>query len=132
MSQENVEVVRQALDAMNRREIDRYLGHCTQDIVLRAPTGPIEGEYRGSDGIRRYFAGIEDVAPDFRLDAVSVDALDDSRVIGRLRVTATGRASGVPIDLPVMTVYELVGGKISRICVFRDHDEALKAVGLAD
>jgi ketosteroid isomerase-like protein len=132
MSQENVEVVRQALDAMNRREIDRYLGHCTQDIVLRAPTGPIEGEYRGSDGIRRYFAAIDDVAPDFRLDADSVNAVDDSRVIGRLRVTATGRASGVPIDLPVTTVYELVDGKISCICVFRDHDEALKTVGLEE
>ena len=132
MSQEDVEVVRQALDAMNRREIDRYLGHCTQDIVLRAPTGPIEGEYRGSDGIRRYFAGIDDVAPNFRLDADSVNVVDDSRAIGRLRVTATGRASGVPIDLPVTTVYELVDRKISCICVCRDHDEALKAVGLSE
>src|SRR3954452_15052257 len=85
MSQENVEVVRQVLDAMNRREIDRYLGHCTQDIVLRAPTGPIGGKYRGSDGIRRYFAAIDDVAPDFRLDADSVNVVDDSRVIGGRR-----------------------------------------------
>ena len=132
MSQENVETVRDALDAMNARDINRYLTHCTEDVQLLPPTSPIEGTYDRADGIRRYFADIEDVAPDFRLDPASIEAVDGSRVIGSLRVTFSGRSSGVPGDLPVTTLYDLADGRISRIQVFLDRDQALKAVGLEE
>ena len=34
MSQENLEVVERAVAALNERDIDRYLGCCTEDIEL--------------------------------------------------------------------------------------------------
>jgi ketosteroid isomerase-like protein len=132
MSQKNVETVREAVDAMNARDIDRYLTCCTDDVQLLPPTSAIEGAFDGPDGIRRYFADIEDVAPDFRLDLASIEAVDDRRVIGFLRVTFSGRSSGVPGDLPVTTVYDLADGRISRIQVFLDREQALKAVGLQE
>jgi ketosteroid isomerase-like protein len=132
MSQENVETIRAALDAMNRRDIDRYLAHCTADVELRPPTDPIEGPYIGPDGVRRYFLDVEDAAPDFHLHADRIEAVGDSRVIGFLRMTATFRTSGLPADQQVTTVYDLVEGKISHIRVFVDRQEALQAVGLAE
>jgi ketosteroid isomerase-like protein len=132
MSQEHVETVREALDAMNARDIDHYLTCCTDDVQLLPPTSAIEGAFDGPDGIRRYFADIEDAAPDFRLDPASIEAVDDIRVIAFLRVTFSGRSSGIPGDIPVTTVYDLADGRISRIRVFLDREQALKAVGLAE
>jgi len=40
MSQENVETVKQAIAAVNERDLDRYLARCTEDIELL--TGPRE------------------------------------------------------------------------------------------
>src|SRR5215204_5686515 len=68
MSEENVEVVERALAALNERDIDGYLACCTEDIQLRTPVSPVAGMYEGADGIRRFFADIEDAGPDFRLD----------------------------------------------------------------
>ena len=67
MSEENVETVERAITAINERDIDGYLACCTEDIQLKTPVSPIAGVYEGADGIRRFFADIEDAGPDFRL-----------------------------------------------------------------
>jgi ketosteroid isomerase-like protein len=51
-------------------------------------------------------------------------------VLAFVRVTATGRASGVPTEVETANVYDLAGGRIRRIDVYTDRQEALEAVGL--
>ena len=60
MSQENVEVVKRAIAAINDHDVESYLAYCTADVELESPITPIEGVYEGADGIRRYFADILD------------------------------------------------------------------------
>ena len=43
----------------------------------------------------------------------------------------TGRASGIVTGAESANVYDFIDGKISRVRVFLDRDEALKAVGLS-
>ena len=87
--------------------------------------------YEGIDGIRRYFADIEDAAPDFRLELDGVEGVDSKRVIAFLRTSGVGRASGIRMAPPPLTnVYDLLDGKISRVRIFLDREEALKAAGL--
>jgi ketosteroid isomerase-like protein len=66
MSEENVEVVERAIAAINERDIDGYLACCTEDIQLQMPG--VAGVHEGADGVRRFFADIEDAGPDFRID----------------------------------------------------------------
>jgi ketosteroid isomerase-like protein len=96
MSDDNVEVVRRAVSALNERDIDRYLACCTEDFELVTPLAPIGGVYEGADAIRRFFADIQDTSPDFRLDLERVEAVGADRVLGFLHLTASGRASGIP------------------------------------
>jgi ketosteroid isomerase-like protein len=132
VSRENVETVQRALDAMNHRDVDRYLTCCTDDVELRPPTSAIEGAYEGRAGIRRFFAEIEDTGPDFRLDADTIEAVGPNRVIAFLRATATGRASRAATSLPVTTVYDLADGRIRRVRVFKDRATAIKAAELTE
>ena len=132
MSQENVEVVRRAVAAVNERDIDRYLANCTEDIELRTPLAAIGGVYEGPDAIRRFFADIEDTAPDFRLDIERVEAIDEDRVLAFLHLNASGRTTGIPTPADTTNLYELVDGKISRVRIFLDRQEALEAAGLRE
>jgi ketosteroid isomerase-like protein len=130
VSQENVETVRQAIAAINARDIDAYLACCTENVELLLPMAG--AEYLGADGIRRFFTDIEDIGPDFRIEVQRVRAIGDSTAIAFLRVGATGRASGIVTGAESANVYDFIQGKIRRIRVFLDRDEALKAVGLAE
>ncbi len=85
-------------------------------------------EYLGADGIKRFFTDIEDIGPDFRIEVQRVQAIGDSNAIAFLRVGATGRASGIVTGTESANVYDFIDGKISRVRIFLDRDEALKAV----
>jgi ketosteroid isomerase-like protein len=127
MAEDNLSVVRSAIAAVNAREIDEYLAFCTDDVELRTPA--VGGTYVGSE-IKRFFGDIEDTAPDFHLDVEWLQAVGDDRVVAFIHVTGSGRVSGLPIDNRTANVYELVDGRLSRIEIYNDRQEALDAVGL--
>jgi ketosteroid isomerase-like protein len=130
MSEENVEVVRRAVTALNERDVDGYLACCTQDVQLFPPTAQIEGAYEGPSGVRRFLADVQDAGPDFRLEVERLESFAPGLVLASVRATASGRTTGIDTDLQITNVYELDNGKIRRVRVFRDRDEALEAVGL--
>jgi ketosteroid isomerase-like protein len=130
MSQENVEVVTRAIAAINARDIDGYLACCTENVELLLPLAG--SEYLGAVGVKRFFTDIEDIGPDFRIEVQRVQAIGDSNAIAFLRVGATGRASGIVTGAESANVYDFIDGKISRVRIFLDRHEALKAVGLEE
>ena len=130
MSQENVRLVERAIAAINARDIEGYLAGCTENVKLETQLAAVGGVYEGTDGIRRFFTDIEDAGPDFRIELDGVEEVDGKRVIAFLRISSTGRASGIRMAPPATNVYDLIDGKISHIRIFLDRQEALKAVGL--
>src|SRR3954453_20227636 len=94
MSQENVEIVRRAVAAVNQRDVDGYLACCTDDVQLTTPTVEVGGAYDGPDGIRRFFSDIGDAAPDFKITIERLEPVGKDRVLALMRVSGTGRASG--------------------------------------
>ena len=63
MPQENVRLVERAIAAINARDIESYRACCTEDVKLETPMAAVGGVYEGIDGIRRYFADIEEAGP---------------------------------------------------------------------
>ena len=130
MSQENVEIVRRAIAAINARDVGAYLACCTENVELLLPMAG--SEYLGANGVKRFFADIEDTGPDFRIEVQRVQAIGDTTVLALLRVGATGRASGIVTAADSANVYDFIDGKMSRIRIFLDRAKALKAVGLEE
>ena len=60
-----------------------------------------------------------------------VDAGGD-RVVVLTHQSATGKASGVPVELDSGTVWELKDGRMIRGIVYGSHAEALEAAGLSE
>ena len=142
MSHENLEAVQEVISAVNDRDLDRYLAHCTESIQLETPWAAVEGAYEGPDAIRRLFSDLRDTLPDLHLVIERLEAIGSDRVLAFLRASATGRASGITAaagdlsatgrDIPSANIYDFAGGKIRRIRVFLDRQEALEAVGLRE
>lgn len=131
MSQENLEVVRRAVAALNARDLEGYLACCTPDVELDIPE-VIAGVYEGPQGMRRFLTDVEDTAPDFHIDIQDLKAVGGDQVLAPIQTGSHGRASGIPMATTQTNVYDLLEGKIRRIRIFADHHKALKAVGLEE
>ena len=139
MSEENVEVVRRVIEAINRRDIDAYLAYCTEDVQLITPVTEVSGAYERAEGIRRFFADLADATPDFTLTIERLEAVGSDRVLAFTRMSASGRASGIQAGadtgrayVELGAVYGLVDGKLAHTRVFYDRTEALEAAGLRE
>jgi ketosteroid isomerase-like protein len=60
-----------------------------------------------------------------------IDAHDD-RVVALTRQSATGRGSGVPVELNLGIVWEWEAGRLAQGRAYLTHAEALEAEGLSE
>ena len=130
MSQENVEIVRGAADAFNRRDVGAWLAHFDPDIVWYAfPDEPDPGPFHGHDAVRAMAARWMEVLSDFRMEAKEfIDAgeyvLMPARMLGRVR------DSDAEVTVDEVYVNRCRNGKIAEVRECRTKEEALEAVGL--
>ncbi|HEY4451531.1 MAG TPA: nuclear transport factor 2 family protein [Solirubrobacteraceae bacterium] len=132
MSQANVEIVGRSIDALNRRDLDRFVDLTTPDYeLLPAMTGFAGTSFRGRAGVESYFAELHDAWEEFRVIGEEFHDLGD-RVLVLMRVEGRGRGSGIPVDALQAIIVDLRGEKISRTRSYLDRAEALRAAGLAE
>jgi len=132
VSQENVEIVRQSLDAFSQRDIDTLRALNDPDMVLdwSASVGWLAGVYRGFDEALRFYEGYFEA---FEKVVIEVDRFID---VGELVVVPNvshqrGR-DGIEVSARGTFVFTIRNRKIARICLYQETEQALKAVGLED
>ena len=134
MSQENVEKVREAVEAINRGDIDAALDGAHPDIEwVTLNAFPDAGTYRGAEGIRSFFAAWLDAFRGFRLHLEKCVPVDDHRVLAVLRVSGEGTESGAEVKSPAFSqLLEYHEGRLIRARMFQTESEALEAAGLSE
>ena len=132
MSQDNVEVVRQAHDAFNRRDVERLVSLSDPDCEWLPFRAQLEGiTYRGHEGVRRFVADMDEDWTEFRIEPLEFREVSDQVVVTG-RVTGRGSGSGVKIDFEGGFVFGMRGGRITHITSYSEPRAALESVGLAD
>ena len=133
MSEENVEVVRQNLEAFQHGRFDSSVALWdAEGEWIPAMAGAVDDRvYRGHAALRRYFEELFASFSEVHLHDVAFRDLGN-RVLALYRLSVRGRDSGVAIDQQGGTVYELRGGKILHGRSYLSRGEALKAVGLEE
>jgi ketosteroid isomerase-like protein len=130
MSRENVEIVRRLIEACNRRDWDAMLE--TGDPEIEIVT-LMTGTHRGHAGWRRVVEQMAEEVSGFQFVPEDLIDVGQDRVVAVTRWIGTGRTSGIAVpDTPIGFVYTLRGGLVVRQESFRNKDEALKAVGMAE
>ena len=133
MSQENVNLVRRALDAFLRGDVEAMLSHMDPDGELHsAIVGGAEGNvYRGHEGFRRWYADSFESFEELSNDWSEFRDLGD-RILAFGHVRARGRESGVELDSPMGWVFTVRHGKLVKAEGFLSRAAALEAAGLRE
>jgi ketosteroid isomerase-like protein len=135
MSEENVALAREAIDALNRSDFDAFLAFVSPDVVWEALEGlvGIGDVYRGRAEVREWIELMsKNVEEGIHIETEEMAELDDDRVFIALFLTAHRRGSGVPIEYRAWQIVWFANGLISRRQVFWTRAEALKSARLRE
>ena len=134
MSRQNVEIVRRAIDATNRRDIDGALEAAADDFKMdwSNSIGPLKGVYRGREEVVNFWRSFIDAFESVRWDPEEIIDVDESRVIVVNHVRVRGRGSGVAVEGTGVQLWTISGGEARSMKLFQSKDEALEAVGLSE
>ncbi len=133
MSQENVEVVRKSIDAVNRGDTDAWLGSLSPEVVWESlPLVGFREVYRGRAEAREWRELLIEDFEEAHVEIEEITALSDDRVFFAYTQIGRGRASGFPGELRGWAILWVAKGLITRRQVFWTRDEALEAAGLSE
>ena len=138
MSQENVEIVRRMFEAfvqgLERGNPGAAFDTGTLAADVEWQTSDLMGAetFRGREGFIEFMRRWTE---DFQGYGIQLERLidaGDDRVVGLLHQWATGKGSGVPVELNLAIVYELDASRVIRMCNYTNQAEALEAAGLSE
>ena len=131
MSQENIQVVRRLIDAINENDLPREL--IGDDVELKnATTAVTDATYTGYEGALKWRRDLFDVMEDARYELDEVLASGPDYVVIANSLVGRGASSGVPVDMRWTSVFWFRDGRIARAAGFNTRAEALRAVGLRE
>ena len=131
MSEENVGIVRRAMQAFNEGGIgtETSLSFFDAAVVFEEPPEqPAPRVARGRDEVARMFGEFDAAWAEHRSELEEIRSLDPQRVLALSIEHFRGR-DGIELDQPAGTIFTLRGGKIVRMQAFWDRESALRAVG---
>jgi ketosteroid isomerase-like protein len=131
MSHENVAAFWRFMEVFEREDFDAWVESFHPEVDFIPQRAPIQGTFRGHDGIRAFLADNQESFDLFRPEYDDVRAVGDMVVaIGKLRVR--GKGSGVEVEVPTAIVLTFRDGKVVRLEDFVDGQNALEAAGLSE
>ena len=131
MSQENVEIVKAAIDAANRQDWDAMFQDMAPgfELDMSRAVGPVGGIH-GLDQARRILVEFAENWESVRIEPHEFIEAGDLVVVpntGHLR----GR-DGIEVSVTVAWVWTIRDGAIERMTMYQERQDALEAVGLSE
>ena len=132
MSQENVRIVEQVLEASSKDEFDTVVALHDPDWEGFIPDEyPVAGTWRGHAGLRAFAEEWLAAWDEFRVEAEEFIDGDDA-VMASVRYWGRGRGSGVEITDRWFYAYRLRDGRITSWRPYADRGTALADLGLKE
>jgi ketosteroid isomerase-like protein len=131
MSRENLEVVRHALDAFNREDVEVALAYFDRKVEWLGPAERPGEHYKGHRGIRKLASVWGESFDEYRLDVEKlIDLGDEVLVVVYQRSRAKG--SSDTIEQPIGYVWRVSLGKAERVQAYSSWEAAFEEVGLSE
>ena len=132
MSGENIEIVRQVYERLNRGDVEGVVALCDEDFLMDMSERVFNPDtYRGHDGIRRFYEGVMDAWESYRWEVEEAREADDS-VVAMLHCQGQSREAGPGVDWRVAWLWRLRRGKAVFARFYRQRMDALEAAGLSE
>jgi hypothetical protein len=126
-----VRAVRGVLDASEAVDIEMYLPHVTEDVVIHPPgfvIGP--SEIQGHEGIRAGLATLKEMLGPDRVLRMGerryfLDHEDETKVLVLIEITISSEKKSESFGTQASMLCTLAGDRVSRIDSYTTHDAGL-------
>jgi ketosteroid isomerase-like protein len=133
MSQEWVDLVRLGFEALQRGDMAAFDGMTTPDLVLvQPPEVPDAKTYEGQGAVAASMEDWPNQWEDFRMDLIEVVDAGDEVAVSVTRHRGRGRESGIEMDFEVFYLQRGRNGKLARVEMFFNREQAFEAAGLRE
>jgi ketosteroid isomerase-like protein len=124
-----VEVVRSAIAAYNRRDVEGLCELMTPDVDLRPPVFALTGRaYRGHAGISEWLRDVEESFATAQIVLLELRELGDT-VLALTEFRVEGQESRLALGSELGLVCAIADGRIATWYGFFNHAEAVAAAG---
>ena len=133
MSQEDIEVIRRALDGFAHSDRESVEPLLQPDVKWRTVAGPLLGveTVSGREAMLRFaFEELPEVFDSLHVEVEELTELGEGRVLLVARYLGRGKRSGIDLDRRISSVHRLRDGKIASVRDYPSREEALEDVGL--
>jgi len=125
---ENVERIKTVLGLFEREGAEGILPLADPDIEIYTDETLINtGTYRGHEGFLGWAAQWLEAWERFEMEPIDFIEVGDSIVIVPLHQVAQGKGSGLTVDMNVAYMFELRGGKVTRLHLYSTAERAVEA-----
>jgi ketosteroid isomerase-like protein len=135
MSGENLELVREEYEALNRGDVDRFMEtiHPDYEFHTGVQVPSIPSVVRGRDELRNWIRQWyqEPWEEQLQMEVERIEELADGRVLALLTLRAKGRESGIQVDTEYAHILTFQDALCLRVDGFPSWKRALAAAGLA-
>jgi ketosteroid isomerase-like protein len=133
MSQENVKIFQEALDAFNRRDRAAFLAVCDPEYENVPPRDwPESAPIRGPESVWDFFVQAQEPWEETRFTVGELIDAGTDKVVAEQRAEMRGKTSGAGVVWSYWHVLTLRDGKALRSEWFVHRAEALQAAGLQE
>ncbi len=131
VSPDNTDIMREAIEGMNRRDIEGVLRMMDPQVRFEHRLAALQGKFVGIDGVREWFTDLVENFESWHIDCSDVRDLGD-RVLALGTLRATGTGSGIETEAPFTIVATYRNGLCTDFVDYGDRQHALEAVGLEE
>ena len=128
MSEENVEIARRTIEAVNGGSVAEDCFDANVEYHPM-PAAPVPYAYRGVEGVREGLRSLQDAWSEMKVEVTRFIEAGDA-VVALIRYQVRGGGSGMTMEGEQAWAFRLRNGVIYRLDQYAREDEALKAVGL--
>jgi ketosteroid isomerase-like protein len=133
MSEENVEAVKRAVEAGNRRDVEAFLAELDPEVewhpALLASVAGRAAVYRGYEGVREFFRDLDEAFVQIQVEFDEIRDLGD-RIVAIGHLSMRGKASGAATESPLGYVIDFKNGRVIGARTYLDVEQTLEAAGL--
>jgi ketosteroid isomerase-like protein len=130
MAQDNLDLIRRGVEALNRRDADGILGTLHPEVRLEPLRAVHDGTfYTGHRGLEQWLHDMKEDWEHQQVELTDIRTLSSGQALVEAVLHIRYRESGVDVAAPGAWLCDFRDGLISRIRFYRDSETALEAAG---
>jgi ketosteroid isomerase-like protein len=125
----NLALLTEGLDAYNRGDLSFVVELATDDIEVFAHHDLLNaGSFRGRQEFEAWMRNWQEAWSEVTLEVRDTRQIDGRFLLVEIYQRAVGAASGVPVEMDIVQLFEVRDGEIARFHLYPDLETALAAL----